>query len=96
MIRHIVLFRFTGDVSNERRETFADQLRALKVSIPEVREMEVTFDIAHTPNSYDLSLYSTFDSMDDVNSYAIHPEHLKVLDEVKKLCSDVAKTDTPH
>ncbi len=93
MIRHIVFFRFKKEVDNSAREIFADTLRALKDSIDEVIDMEVAFDSAHTPNSYDLALNSTFGSIEAVNRYAVDEAHIKVLEDVKKLCEAVSKID---
>lgn len=93
MIRHIVFFRFKKEVDRSARENFAQTLRDLKNSIDEVIDMEVAFDSAHTPNSYDLALNSTFESMAEVNIYAVHEAHIKVLEDVKKLCEAVSKID---
>ncbi len=93
MIRHIVFFTFRPDAAQAEREAFADRLRRLKEQVPQVRELTVAFDIGKKGNSFELVLDSVFDSMEDVETYAVHPDHVKVLDEVKRLCVSTAKVD---
>ncbi|MDD3836043.1 MAG: Dabb family protein, partial [Sulfurimonas sp.] len=42
-------------------------------------------DFSKSPRAYDLSLYSTFDDKDALQAYAIHEEHLKVVEFVKEM-----------
>ncbi|MBF0171581.1 MAG: Dabb family protein [Nitrospinae bacterium] len=93
MIRHIVFFTFRPEVPVAERERFADQLRRLKETVPEVRELTVAFDVGKKGNSFELALDSSFDSMEAVEAYAVHPDHVKILDEVKRLCAATAKVD---
>ena len=93
MIRHIVFFRFKENVDRDSIEEFASALLALKGTISQVKEIAVAFDVGGKNNSYDLVLNTLFDSMNDVETYAVHPEHVKVLDSVRRLCADTAKVD---
>lgn len=93
MIRHIVFFSFKTNVSDQRRELFATELRALKYSISQVKELDVAFDVGRKGNSYDLVLDSQFDSMEDVDTYQGHPAHVMVLGSVASLCEKTAKVD---
>lgn len=96
MIKHIVLFKMKDGASHGDIEELAAQLLALKDSTDGyMSECEVGKDVARTDRSYDLCLYSLFNTMDDVNKYQTHPEHLKVLDTVKRLCSSAVKVDYP-
>jgi hypothetical protein len=95
VIRHIVFFKFNADVSPAEKEAFADRLRLLEERIPSVRELTVAFDVGGKPNAYELALDSVFDSMEDVEAYGAHPDHVAVLAEVKRLCSSTAKVDYP-
>ncbi|MEA3521390.1 MAG: Dabb family protein, partial [Campylobacterota bacterium] len=35
--------------------------------------------------AFDLSLYSTFDTKEALSEYAVHPEHLKVVELIKSV-----------
>lgn len=93
MVRHIVFFKFKDGVDEKKRLELQDALKGLKSGISLVRELEVGADIGHKHNSYDLVLNSLFDSLDDVESYAVHPEHIKVVALVRDLCQSSVKVD---
>ena len=54
-----------------------------KIDVLNTMEVGINFDTA--PRAMDLSLYSTFDSKEDLNTYAVHPEHLKVVEKIKEV-----------
>lgn len=93
MIRHIVFFKFKENSSDNERESLILALEALKEKIAEVRELKVGRDIGHKPNSYHIALDSVFDSFDDVETYAVHPDHVEVVTMVKELCESSVKVD---
>jgi hypothetical protein len=93
MIRHIVLFRFKEGVDEERQAFLMSALEGLKAKVALVKELEVGRDIAGKPNSYDIALNSVFETFDDVEAYAVHPEHIKVVELVKELCRSSVKVD---
>ncbi|MBI5815300.1 MAG: Dabb family protein [Nitrospinae bacterium] len=93
MIRHIVFFKFKKGVSQKEMDALAEELCALKSHIHLLREMEVCFDRAHMANSYDMALNSLFDTMEDMEKYAAHPAHVKVLATIRILCESHVKVD---
>ena len=93
MVRHIVLFKFKGDAAEDDRKGLIEALRGLKDRISVVRELEVGEDIGGKPNSYDIALNSVFDNFEDVEAYAVHPEHVKVVDMVRERCEASVKVD---
>ena len=71
-----------------------DMLEALKEVIPRIRKMEVCINHAEAlPDNYDILLDSEFDSLEDLNAYALHPEHLKVGDYIVKARTGRAAID---
>jgi hypothetical protein len=78
MVKHIVLFKLRQDISEETRrtvmETFKREIETLPHSIHCIRHIFVGFNI-NTAETWDICLESTFDSLDDVHTYAIHPDH---------------------
>lgn len=89
MIRHVVMWRFAenaeGRTRRENMEYVRDRLLALKAVIPELKCMEVGFDVSHTDMSYDMMLLTEFDSLDALHIYKVHPEHVKVSQYVAKV-----------
>lgn len=93
MIRHIVFFKFKENTSNNERETLISSLEDLKDKIEVVRELKVGRDVGNKPNSYHIALDSVFDTFDDVETYAVHPDHVEVVKMVKEVCESSVKVD---
>ena len=93
MIRHIVLFRFKPSVVPQERADLIDALKGLKGKIELVRELEVGEDVGGKPNSYDIALNSVFETFDDVEKYAVHPDHVEVVHMVRRICDSSVKVD---
>ncbi len=79
MIRHIVMFKFR-EFSNEAEKMAAaleakNRIEKLPSKIDLIRSCEVGIDIRNLKWSYDIVLIMDFDTMNDVDSYTIHPAH---------------------
>lgn len=89
MIRHVVMWKFSpsaeGKSTLENMEHIREMLFRLRPLIPEIKRMEIGFDILGTDMSYDMLLLTEFDSIADLENYKNHPEHLKVSDYVAKV-----------
>ncbi|OPX43095.1 stress responsive A/B barrel domain protein [Ruminiclostridium hungatei] len=76
MLTHVVFFKLK-DKSKETLDKVKKDLLALKDQIPLIRSIEVGIDILHAERSFDVVLYSKFDSLEDMKSYQVHPAHVK-------------------
>jgi len=89
MVKHIVMWKFKesaeGRSAAENMELVKDRLYALVGVIDEIKKMEVGIDISHKNGSMDLALITEFESAEALGVYAVHPEHLKVVDLVRKV-----------
>ena len=85
MIKHIVMWKFRDEVSEETKAEMKQKLEALKGVVPSLIDIEVGMDTVGSDASKDMVLYSEFNSMADLKAYAEHPEHLCVVDFVKPL-----------
>jgi hypothetical protein len=89
MIRHVVMWKFKSEAEEKNKEEnmaiVRDSLYALLPVIPELKKMEIGFDLSHTDMSMDLMLLTEFDSVADMKVYAEHPEHLKVSAYVRRV-----------
>ncbi len=89
MIKHIVMWRlkeFANGVNKEENaRKLKSHLESLKSKIKEIKRIEVGINIKSSDAASDVVLYSEFDSMDDLEAYQRHPEHMKVVDFVNKV-----------
>lgn len=92
MITHIVMFKLK-DRTEEKMKKAAEVLAGLKDTVPVVRSLEVGVDVLGGKNSFDVVLTATFDSLDDLRAYQVHPEHKVVVEYIKEVCSDRAAVD---
>ncbi|MGV8982643.1 Dabb family protein [Clostridium sp.] len=73
MFTHIVFFKLKNkEQVNEAR----DILLGMEGNIPQLKGLEVGVDLLHTERSYDLSLVTRFDSLEDMKAYAVHEYHV--------------------
>lgn len=85
MIVHIVMFRFKEENRESNLEDVSAKLNALVDLIPSLNSMEVGIDFSKSERSFDMSIYTTFDSKEALKEYAVHPEHLKVVELIKSV-----------
>ncbi|MDD6210790.1 MAG: Dabb family protein [Bacteroidales bacterium] len=81
MIKHIVLFQLkpfaSADEKMAKMQEIKSGLENLKGIIKELRSIEVGLNC--NPNEkWDIVLVTTFDNMEDLDTYANHPDHLAV------------------
>jgi stage III sporulation protein SpoIIIAA len=85
MVVHIVMFKFKDESKESNIKEVVKRLNALVELIPELKSMETGVNFTDSERAFDLSLYSTFETKEDLNAYAIHPEHLKVVELIKSV-----------
>lgn len=96
MTRHIVMFKFRADVSEDQRksacEAFKQGIERLPEVIPFIRKVFVGFNI-NDNEKWDICLDSTFDNLDDVKAYGAHPAHKQIAMELMKHIAERACVD---
>ena len=85
MIKHIVMWKFKDEVVEADKLEMKRLLESLKGVVPSLKDIEIGMDLVGSDASKDMVLYSEFDSLEDLQAYAGHPEHLKVVEFVKPL-----------
>lgn len=90
MVKHIVLFKLKDEVSADEKlaamNNFKAAIEALPAKIPVIRKVEVGLNM-NPGETWNIALYSEFETLDDVKSYAVHPDHVaagKLLATVKE------------
>lgn len=99
MIVHIVMFRFKDENREKNMKEVTSKLNALVELVPSLKSMEVGIDFSRSERAFDMSIYTTFDTKEDLQAYAVHPEHLKVVELIKSVTIeskvvDYVKEDT--
>lgn len=81
MVRHIVMFKlkeFASQVEKENKmKEIKENLEALINKIDILRKIEVKFN-CNPAETWDIILITELDNLNDVNTYANHPEHVAV------------------
>jgi quinol monooxygenase YgiN len=93
MITHIVLFKFKPETSEIEIQQLAEGLGGLPQLIEEIREYRFGTDVVRSERSYDLGLVSSFEDLDALQRYNVHPAHQKVVAQVKAIASHVVTVD---
>lgn len=98
MIKHLVFFKLAemaeGKTKAENALIIKEQLEALKPLIPEIVSIQVHINHPQaSPDNYDIVLNSEFRTLEDLKTYADHPEHLRVAEFVGKVRTARAAID---
>lgn len=85
MIRHIVLFTWKPETTDEQKNRVATELSVLSKTVPGVRAYHFGPDAALAPGgNAEFTLTADFDDADAYLVYRNHPAHLEVLDKTIK------------
>ena len=93
MIAHIVLFKLKEPTAANIKAV-KEMLLSMNGRLPMLRHLEVGTDVIRSERSYDVALYTRFDSLDDLQSYQVHPYHADtVVPFMKTNCSATVAAD---
>ena len=83
MVVHIVTFQFKEENKKANIIQAKQMLENLMGAVPSLRNIDVGINFSKEERAMDLSIITAFESKDGLDAYAIHPEHLKVVDFIK-------------
>jgi len=87
MIKHIVLFKLKDYAEGETKAINAVKIKEMLGRLPdfidEIVEFEVGINIAESERASDIAIVSSFDSMESLEAYRLHPKHLEAVEFVK-------------
>ncbi len=93
MIAHIVLFKLKEPTS-ENVALVKEKLLSMEGRVPMLRKLEVGVDVIRSERSYDVALYTHFDSLEDLQAYQVHPYHADdVVPVMKANCAAIVAAD---
>ena len=93
MIVHIVMFKFKDENKTQNIKIVEKELNELGRKIDVLKSIEVGINFNVSERAFDLSLYSTFETKEDLKTYATHEEHLKVLTLIKEVTQESKVVD---
>ena len=96
MINHVVLFKLKDYPEAQKKKVIGELkalLEGLMSKIEEVKYIEVGTNHELHAKSFDIALLSHFESMEDLDAYRVHPEHLKVVERIKETTVERAAVD---
>lgn len=97
MIHHIVMFKLleTPDGNQKERNKLEvkKQLEGLPAKIDVIRSMEVGINVKESARAFDIVLVSTFDNLEDLETYRVHPAHQEFVDYVGQIREQTASVD---
>ena len=96
MINHVVLFKLKDYPAEEKKKVLAELkslLEGLKDKISEVQLIEIGLNYEVNAKSYDICLLSHFETVEDLDKYRVHPEHLKVVARIAETTVSRAAVD---
>ena len=83
MIVHIVMFQFKEENKKANIIQAKQMLENLMGAVPSLKSIDVGMNFAEEERAMDLSIITAFESKEDLDVYAVHPEHVKVVDFIK-------------
>lgn len=96
MVKHIVLWNFKEELTKaERMEAglkMKEALEALKEIVPGTIDLTVEINQQDTSNR-DIALISTFESVEALKGYIVHPAHVEAGQHVRAVTCDRACID---
>lgn len=97
MINHVVLFKLKKYNSDSEKQTvisnIEEALLSLTGKIDELIYIEVGVNYDLAAKSHDICLISHFETVDQLDAYRIHPEHLKVAELIGQHAIERAAVD---
>ena len=92
MITHIVTFKLRDEdrAEAERCKALLDGLVGV---VPSLRSMTVGINVVESPRAHTLGLIATFDDLDGLEAYQVHPAHQEVAGQLRAASSAIAAVD---
>ncbi len=97
LVKHIVLWRLKesalGNSRSENARAMKEKLESLQGIIPGLLKAEVGIDFGRGEQSFDVALYSEFDSRESLRGYQDHPAHQEIVSFIREVRLDRCLVD---
>jgi hypothetical protein len=82
MLRHVVLFAWVPEATDEQKQQVIDELRSLPPLMSGLRAFHVGPDAGVVDGNADFALVADFDDTSSYLAYRNHPTHRAIIDQV--------------
>jgi Stress responsive A/B Barrel Domain len=89
MIDHLVFMEVREDASPEDVEDLISSIRGLRDTVPGVVDLSVGENFSERSGGYTHGLFVRFESVEDLQGYLKHPDHLSVVEKLDRLTSRI-------
>jgi hypothetical protein len=87
MINHVVLFKLKEFDNEDQKAVVRNKIKAallsLKGKVEVLKYIEVGLNHQLNSPSFDICLITHFETLNDLDAYQVHPEHVKVSEMIK-------------
>jgi hypothetical protein len=84
MIRHVVLFTWDDDMTDELERQLADELTGLATRLTGVRAYHAGPDAGLVQGNFDFAVVADFDDVTSYLAYRDHPEHQDIIGRLSR------------
>ena len=97
MVRHIVMWKIKDELEGQDKKALAAELRrrleALPALIPQIKAFQVGDNFSPRDAAMDVALFSEFENREDLQAYAVHPDHQAVAVWIKDVVTETKVAD---
>jgi Stress responsive A/B Barrel Domain len=79
MIRHVVIFRWIAEATEEQKQQVAAELRRLPALLPVLRAYHVGPDLGLVEGNFQFAVVADFDDLEGLQVYRDNPEHREII-----------------
>src|ERR1035437_1123126 len=79
MIRHVVMFRWTPEATEEQKQQVAAELRRLPALLPGLAAYRVDPDLGLFEGNFEFAVVADFDDLEGYQVYRDNPEHREII-----------------
>ena len=88
MVKHIVIWKLKDENKKENAAEIKKRLENLVGIVKEIKSLEVGINFNSSDSAYDLCLICEFENEDDLKSYQVNENHVKVSKFVRSVITD--------
>ena len=89
MIDHLVFLAVREDASQEDVEDLISSIRGLRDTVPGVVDLTVGENFSERSGGYTHGIFVRFESVEGLQGYMKHPDHLAVVEKLDRLTSRI-------
>jgi hypothetical protein len=89
VIDHLVFLAVKEDASHEDIEDLISSIRGLRDTVPGVVDLTVGENFSERSGGYTHGIFVRFESVEGLQGYMKHPDHLAVVEKLDRLTSRI-------